>query len=528
MAPTGEVVLQAPAPRHQQASTRPHRQAAQQRTPVAWLSGAVLLAFAVELAAILVATGGHFTYTLDDPYIHLALADHIRHGHYGINPGEASSPSSSPLWPFLLAATAGLPFQAWMPLIWNLFATLGSVLVLHDVFVRHLSGRKPVAATVVAAVGLNLVGVAFTGMEHSLQVLLALLVGRGVVRLVRDDVVDRLLLVAVVVGPLVRYENAALSVAAAVLLLLRGRVRVATLTTLAWLLPLVGFSVFLMSLGLDPLPSSVLAKSALAGSASPAVTLGWHVVAAFVLHPVFLLAFGAFVLDAVVMRRWTLLHSFGAFLLAAHAVAGNFEPLCRYELYVLAAILPAFTDLAGRWWCGPRRQVVAGRCVVTVVVISTAPLALWAVRTPAASADIASQQAQTARFVAEYWQRPIAVNDLGLVAYRGGQPVLDLWGLASQEARKDRLAGGTWLGPLVAERGVQLAAVYPEWFPGQIPGSWVEVATLTGTRRVASAERTVSFYATTPGGVPIVCDAVERFAADAGGMRVGQVCGGRD
>jgi hypothetical protein len=35
-------------------------------------------------------TGGHFIYPLDDPYIHLALAENLAHGHYGINATEFS------------------------------------------------------------------------------------------------------------------------------------------------------------------------------------------------------------------------------------------------------------------------------------------------------------------------------------------------------------------------------------------------------------------------------------------------------
>jgi hypothetical protein len=37
-------------------------------------------------------TRGHFSYSLDDPYIHLALAQQIIRGHYGLNPGEVSAP----------------------------------------------------------------------------------------------------------------------------------------------------------------------------------------------------------------------------------------------------------------------------------------------------------------------------------------------------------------------------------------------------------------------------------------------------
>jgi len=67
------------------------------------------LPLALLLWLVLRATGGAFVYSLDDPYIHLALARSILHGTYGLNPGELSAPSSSILWPFLLAPFALLP-----------------------------------------------------------------------------------------------------------------------------------------------------------------------------------------------------------------------------------------------------------------------------------------------------------------------------------------------------------------------------------------------------------------------------------
>ncbi|MCX6020056.1 MAG: hypothetical protein NTZ50_16445 [Chloroflexi bacterium] len=50
------------------------------------------------------AAEGHLIYTLDDPYIHLAIGESILSGGYGINVGEAAAPSSSVIWPYLMAA----------------------------------------------------------------------------------------------------------------------------------------------------------------------------------------------------------------------------------------------------------------------------------------------------------------------------------------------------------------------------------------------------------------------------------------
>src|SRR5262249_14612423 len=102
--------------------------------PVACL---VVLPSAALLFLILLHDGGHFTYTLDDPYIHLALARNIAFGGYGINPGEPAAPSSSILWPFLLAPFARLPaiFEL-APLLLNLLCLAVFVGVLWTLFVE--------------------------------------------------------------------------------------------------------------------------------------------------------------------------------------------------------------------------------------------------------------------------------------------------------------------------------------------------------------------------------------------------------
>src|SRR3954471_11916641 len=68
------------------------------------------------IAGMLALPHGRLGYTLDDPYIHLALAERIALGHYGINLGEVTAPSSSILWPFLLLPGVGTAWHAWLPL----------------------------------------------------------------------------------------------------------------------------------------------------------------------------------------------------------------------------------------------------------------------------------------------------------------------------------------------------------------------------------------------------------------------------
>ena len=68
--------------------------------------GFLLIIVLLEFLDIMRLNNGLLVYTLDDPYIHLSLAQQILKGHYGINAGEFSAPSSTILWPFILAPFA--------------------------------------------------------------------------------------------------------------------------------------------------------------------------------------------------------------------------------------------------------------------------------------------------------------------------------------------------------------------------------------------------------------------------------------
>jgi hypothetical protein len=463
------------------------------------------------VVADVIATGGHFTYSLDDPYIHLALADGIADGSYGLNPGEPSSPSSSILWPFLLAAFAHLPAGDLWPLAVNGLCTLATSVFIFVALRRSVTPNQAALIAGVLVVALNVVGVALTGMEHSLQVLLATMVAAGVLALVDEDSsIPAYLMVGMVVGPLVRYELAAFSVAAAIVLIRVGHVRRAAVATAAWVSVAGLFSLYLWGLGLDPLPSSILAKSQLSNGSLPEAVAGR--IGYALEQPGFLLCVVVLLLDLAIRQRWTLLHTFASIVLFAHAVAGDFGWLGRYEVYLYVGLAPILVRFVVAWLRStvPIRVLAGLACVAAAV--AAIPLARTSVQSPLAARDIWSQQAQTAAFVRDEWQLPIAVNDLGLVAYRGDQQVLDLWGLANQAARRDRLTGNDpdWMNHLVRGAGIRLVAIYTDWF-SHVPGSWTLVGHITGAKAVSSAERSVDFYVVDIADAAMVCAELIRF-----------------
>jgi hypothetical protein len=138
----------------------------------------LLLVILIELFAIMLLNNGFFVYTLDDPYIHMALSENIKNGHYGVSISEFSAPSSSILWPFIIA-----PFSSfqYFPFMANVAAAILTVFIFMKILNASLGIsdkhiRKVLISSLLILLILvtNIVGLIFTGMEHSLQLLLEL------------------------------------------------------------------------------------------------------------------------------------------------------------------------------------------------------------------------------------------------------------------------------------------------------------------------------------------------------------------
>jgi len=482
----------------------------------------------LELASILRLNAGHFTYTLDDPYIHLALAERIRTGHYGINPGESSAPSSSIVWPFLLAPFAGASWGEFVPLVLGVLAAIGTAAIYVQFLQRTYSGIAERSRTGVIALlscllllVTNVIGLPFTGMVHSLQILLTALLVLGLVREAETGRVAKWLIPVIVIGPLVRYENLALSLAAAGYFAARRRFRAALVTVAAALVPLVLFSAFLLSRGLGPFPSSVMHKA-------PALSSGSLVSGVFsalrtsLRDPtgVLLGVAGLWMLGVMLFtsrpRSEKALAGAIAFAIAAHMIGGRYGAYHRWEIYIVVATLLSVLHLEWRSISkalsnAPAFAVSAVAVIGAFVIGGRYIFGLTSV--PVAANNIHEQQYQMHRFVTEYERRPVAVNDIGFVSYRNPSYVLDLLGQGSPGIVDER-SGGLQTDSLqgaVLRRGIEIAMIYDEWFP-VVPPGWRKIGELRLSRaRITPAWEAVAFYATSQEAYPAALRRTQAF-----------------
>ncbi|WP_298911233.1 hypothetical protein [uncultured Aliiroseovarius sp.] len=472
------------------------------------------------------ARAGAFEFPLDDVYIHLAMSEQIAAGGYGVNAGEYTSAASSPLYPFLLVPFAGTVGQIWVVVLWNIFAMVAATILWVRIVLDAVTDKKWAwGLALLGPLAFNLAGLTMVAMEHMLHVLTVMVVLRGMQIYLRDGRVTWLLFVGTALGVMFRFEGLAVSGGVALILAMTGRWKAGgALFALSALLA-GAYMAFLVSLGLEPLPNSVMAKIA-GPTGSPDFALENMLIKLMVqLRSYTAIAMAVVVIIAATMmlRVWRSAPQTRAVLAGlvfagvAQLLLGQFGYFHRYELYAMSFVfglllLVVFT----------RDDFATLRTLFLVgLLFLTGNYSNWMFRYGTwCTAGILAQHRNASTFVKDYWNKPIAVNDLGFVAWGNPNYVLDLWGLASYKAlttRMDTPYEG-WAGDLTDEAGIDLAIVYDRWFKDGLGKNWVKVGTLRYKYNIAFlGGRSVSYYATSPEAAPELRRLIAEFAPNVVG-----------
>ena len=520
--------------------------------PLAPWAGALAMAavLAWQVVACRAATGGRFTYVLDDSYIELAMARNVAfHGAWSLNPDGFGPAASSPLWTTLLAlAIRILGDHVWLPFALNAASGVLLLLLVDRILREAVPGawrRAALATTIVIVTPVTVYAV--TGMEHGLHAVLALalawLAGPrifGDVAGVAAGPLGRMPLVPLAVlatlATLTRFETAALACVLAAAAALRRRWADGFALVAGAALAFGAYAAFALPQGGIWLPNSVLVKSGL--GLLRAESFDWSRV--LVRIPVLLSAPRNSHLPVLIVLA----------LLVATLPRSTTGPAQRTSRGLLLALVPLillqvqFGDL-GSFFRYASWLVPIGLCALVTALAAPAPgaagtggavrrkvvvlmlvafaglllarawhAAIWA---PLASRNIFEQQRQTARFVREEFPgEVVAVTDVGAVSYFGGARVLDLTGLGSMEVGRARFADASdsrWLGNFCAEQGSAVAVLYESWLVerGGVPAGWRAHSRWVIHDNYAADRDTVTVYSTRPADEERVRAALDRF-----------------
>ena len=494
-------------------------------------------------------TAGVVSYPVDDAFIHLAIAKRLAlEGVFAVSGHEFTGASSSIGWPLVLALVIKVVgAHAYLPLAVNVAFGIALPFVVDRAALRLVPDIGIVARLIV---GLGVVvltpmpTVIVLGMEHTAHIVAHIAFVTAAVLWLPDPAEDaptnlratlRVAALAAFVT-LWRYEGIFPIFLVCLLAGYRRRWRSATIIGGAGAVPILAFGLYSKAHGSLFLPVPVVLKGRHFDWHKLGDVLGVDLMDRFGTEaPVLVIAVACAILGLGLVLRsevWTprgLALTTTLAVVFFHVELASLGWFYRYESYLLASGI-AFAGIAFASFVPSRAELVAlVRRGSPKVVFATCALLLLAMPlrrravlanddTPAACRNIYEQQIQSARFLARFGDGPVAINDIGAVAWLGDEPIVDLVGLANLPVAR---AKGLKLDqPLRVEDierftpGVKVAIVYDEWFKDTLPPSWLRVGRWRIEGNKSCAFPIVSIYATEPASYPTVIEALRRFAPE--------------
>lgn len=210
---------------------------------------------------------GHFVYTLDDTYIHMAMAKNLsQHGVWGVTKYEFTSASSSLFWTAFLAFLYLItgPNEI-APFLISLIS--GILLLFPFYFFLKKEGVKPLYTFIILLILILMVNLPYyviTGLEHPLHALITILFvlySAEIVSGLRNKTIDSVvLLILAFMLPLLRYEGLVSILLLFILLLLQRKYLLSASVFLAGTLPISIFGLISINHGWSFFPHSMIMK----------------------------------------------------------------------------------------------------------------------------------------------------------------------------------------------------------------------------------------------------------------------------
>lgn len=488
---------------------------------ILWIIAAILLVISIKK------NQGHIVYAIDDAYIHMAIAKNLaQNGVWGVTNYAFSSSSSSLLYTLLISVIYFITgVNEVTPFILNMiFATLTIILVF--IILRRYTLNSFWSFIILLSVIFftPLPALIFSGMEHTLQILLTIffVYSSAIILSKRKPAFLEysILFISAFFITATRYEGLFLILVVSILLIIKKEWFYSSLLLIIGIMPLAIYGIISISKGWYFLPNSVLLKSNVL--LYPGITRFLiHSVGQIIKTPhIYVLVAAALVLLIFQYKKhnnfWketTIMLVIFIATTLLHMIFARTGWFFRYEAYLIALGIVVvginlheyFLEMSSVIFDKslPQKKFL----IILVILIISFPLAQRGftslIITPQATNNIYEQQYQMGLFLKNYYRGEyVAANDIGAIDYLGEVRLLDLEGLGSLEVAKKKMEGSydtKAISELAIQKEVKIALVYDQWYEkyGGLPQNWTKVGEWKIQNNVVTAGDTVSFYAIT-------------------------------
>ncbi|MBW8521767.1 hypothetical protein K0U91_04705 [Chryseobacterium chendengshani] len=489
-----------------------------------WISFLILAAVCLGYYInTLYKTDFHYTYFIDDAYIHLAIAKNFAlHQVWGVTSHQFSSSSSAPFYTFLLSIFISLfGNNDQLPLYVNLFFGIGVIYFLNKYYSAFFKDAKSVICAVLFTVFFAVLHLQLlSGMEHLLHILLIVMNIFCLNKLNQNKKYAVGFYITILLMGLVRFESMFYFAALAFCLILMRKWKVAAIVILTGFIPIAVFCYFNYQQDGYLFPNSVVIKGAKLSFDSHffarlktivfdnfLFNISFYKVGFFPILMCAVFLFRDFKKQSfdIVVKRNFLLTVF-SLLMIGHSLFADLKGGFRYEAYILTGFSMALIPKTTLFFQDFKAYIKKERLISFLILINFSLMIYKLIISHMVLNDggknIHEQQVQSAKFLHQYYnQSKVVANDIGAITYYTDIHLFDIAGLASKEmipfnenkaVFDDRFE--IFLTEFSTKNQYDLAVVYEVWFGGRVPKSWKKVATLKIKNKITVAQDEVAIY----------------------------------
>jgi hypothetical protein len=505
-----------------------------------WWSLAVFLGVCIAYFFLSASkTDGHFTYIIDDAYIHLAVAKNFAlHDVWGITRYQFSSTSSSPLFTYLLSVLIKIFGDSdQLPLYFNAVFGIGTVFILSKFFSRIFNDVKNVVIAVLFTLFFAVLHLqVLAGMEHIFHVFLLSLNILCLSNLKNKLTVFGFYLSLFIMG-LVRFESMFYFVILAFVFILIKKWKEAVMTLLVGFLPIIIFCYFNYQEDGYLFPNSIVVKGTKLSFDSTFIhQLKVIIFDNFLLNISFYkLGFFPILMCLILILKDFKKKSFHeliknnflliviSLLMICQSMFADLKGGFRYEAYILTgfsmALIPKVKGLFENFKVYIKKEKLLSFLILMNLFLLGYKTFYAHFVILNGGKNIYEQQVQSAKFLHTYYNdSKIVANDIGAVAYYTDIHLLDIAGLGSKETirfneNKKQFDKNfeNFLTHYCTDNNYQVAIVYEIWLQGFVPKNWKKAGVLKIKNPITVARDEVTIYSIDNRNLPQLKENIRKF-----------------